>query len=637
MPVTDGILLCSFALCACVTALGDVYARMPHGAGFRNVRDYGAKGDGISDDTAAFIRALEEGRGERGAKAPVNVYVPPGTYLIRDTLILWRATMLAGDADNPPTLLLADNAPGFGDPQSPRPLLVTACGYDVAPETRDWHTRTREIGGNTNDTFYVTVRHLNIKLGRGNPGAWGIYWLVAQQTALRHVTIDAGEGQGCIRSMWWGGGGVISHVTLLGGDYGWHVVETSQFVLRSAQFRDQRKASLWLDEVWNFALLDLHLRDTAPVRALRGSVSLVDCSFGGMRGEAAIEAPGTDLVLQNVVSDGTLPLTRELGPARFVARHVIGAAMVDGQALSGEVHDLSDTLAGPPEPLPSPAYPVMSWHARSVTEFGAKGDGVTDDTQAIQRALSECAELFFPQGTYVVRDTLILQKHTRLFGEMWSVIELAEDSPGFEDPTSQKPMITVPEDPTATVTLCHLWFRMLTPGGIHCDWRAGQGSMLIDTTFYSESQTQQLNWRISGPGGGFFENGWSPGVSGDGLEITSTGRKWLYAVQQEHYRGTALRLRGARHLTGLVLQFETSSRYVHIEDCEDITVFQTIAGNWEEHVPSLVHVIGGRRIALFNSAMNRNSHVITEEPNGWNAGGSDTAGVFVRQAAWVKR
>ena len=41
--------------------------------------------------------------------------------------------------------------------------------------------------------------------------------------------------------------------------------------------------------------------------------------------------------------------------------------------------------------------------------YGAKGDGVTDDTQAIKTAIARHSAVFFPRGTYLVSDTLILQ------------------------------------------------------------------------------------------------------------------------------------------------------------------------------------------------------------------------------------
>ena len=57
-----------------------------------------------------------------------------------------------------------------------------------------------------------------------------------------------------------------------------------------------------------------------------------------------------------------------------------------------------------------------------VTDFGAVGDGVTDDTAAINRALYQlyCREvntairrsLFFPAGTYVVTDTIAIPPST---------------------------------------------------------------------------------------------------------------------------------------------------------------------------------------------------------------------------------
>jgi len=620
----------------------DVYGRLPHGPGFRNVRDFGANGDGVTDDTKAFIRALDEGRGSVREKAAANVYVPPGTYVISDTLIVWRATLLHGDADNPPTLVLRDNAPGFGDPQSPKPMIVTALGYNIDAATRDWHTRTDQVGGSTNNTFWITVRHLRLRLGHGNPGAWGLYWLVAQQTSLRDVTIDAGDAQGCLRSMWWGGGGVISHLRLIGGEYGWHVQETSQWVMRSCEFQGQRKASLWLNDVWSFSLLDLRFAGTAPMQVRGGALSLIDSSFSGIAGDAAIVNEGGSLILQNVATTGAKDVVAGSLPAQAkgkttVRRWAAAAAMVDGHVLPGATHDLSDTLPGVPQRLPSPAYPTMWEGARSVTVFGAKGDGKTDDTAAIQRAIDECRDVFFPEGDYLVSDTLKLRPSSRLFGEMWSVITLKPDSAGFAEPSSRKALLGIPADPGATLSVCHLRFSLLTPGGIGCDWRAGERSMLVDSTFYTDSQTQELNWRISGEGGGLFENCWSPGRSGDGLEITSSGRKWLYGVQQEHYQGTAVNLRRAQHLTALGFQFETSPRYVVIDGCEDITLFQTLSGNWSVSVPSLIHVANSHGVALLNSAVTNCAGVITEEPHGWSVGPASGDRSFARQGVWITR
>lgn len=62
-----------------------------------------------------------------------------------------------------------------------------------------------------------------------------------------------------------------------------------------------------------------------------------------------------------------------------------------------------------------------------VTDFGATGDGSTDDTDAINRALYQlyCVQnntqirrsLFFPAGTYVISDTILIPPYARLYGE----------------------------------------------------------------------------------------------------------------------------------------------------------------------------------------------------------------------------
>ena len=79
----------------------------------------------------------------------------------------------------------------------------------------------------------------------------------------------------------------------------------------------------------------------------------------------------------------------------------------------------------------------------SVKDFGATGDGVTDDTAAISRAFNQlfCQEtnpevrrsLFFPAGIYRVTDTIRIPTYAKIYGEgkNSSIIRQASVSPGF--------------------------------------------------------------------------------------------------------------------------------------------------------------------------------------------------------------
>ncbi|MBA4536963.1 hypothetical protein H1Z61_07345 [Bacillus aquiflavi] len=53
----------------------------------------------------------------------------------------------------------------------------------------------------------------------------------------------------------------------------------------------------------------------------------------------------------------------------------------------------------------------------SVKDFGAKGDGITDDTYAIQQALNQRKSVYLPAGDYRISDTLVVPTGTRMYGD----------------------------------------------------------------------------------------------------------------------------------------------------------------------------------------------------------------------------
>ena len=79
-----------------------------------NIRDLGAKGDGTSDDTAVFQKAIAEHRA---------IYLPSGFYIIRDTLKLRPDTALIGLHPGATQLIIPDGTPAYAGPGQPKALI----------------------------------------------------------------------------------------------------------------------------------------------------------------------------------------------------------------------------------------------------------------------------------------------------------------------------------------------------------------------------------------------------------------------------------------------------------------------------------------------------------------------------------
>ncbi len=103
------IIVSILLLAACDTCF---YAVAEHNPGIHRVTDFGAKGDGVTDDTVAFQTALDAATGDGGGV----VLIPTGSFLIRGNLVIpdnvalegvWRAPVRGEPPDQGGTVLLA--------------------------------------------------------------------------------------------------------------------------------------------------------------------------------------------------------------------------------------------------------------------------------------------------------------------------------------------------------------------------------------------------------------------------------------------------------------------------------------------------------------------------------------------------
>lgn len=145
---------------------------------FRNVKDYGAAGDGTTDDTDAINAAMADGNRcfwncDSQTSTPALVYFPPGTYLVSRPLIPLYYTHMVGDLASPPTLKASAGFQGIA--------VIDANPYD-------------NFGNNawTNqNNFFRQVRNFVIDLtAQPFTTGTGIHWQVAQATSLQNIAFN---------------------------------------------------------------------------------------------------------------------------------------------------------------------------------------------------------------------------------------------------------------------------------------------------------------------------------------------------------------------------------------------------------------------------------------------------------------
>ena len=126
-------------------------------------------------------------------------------------------------------------------------------------------------------------------------------------------------------------------------------------------------------------------------------------------------------------------------------------------------------------------YPATSFV--SVKSAGAKGDGMSDDTAAIQTVLNNVQDgqiVYFDHGQYVITSTIMVPKNIKIAGEVWPT--LMASGPSFGDQMHPIPMLQIGgKGDVGAVELSDLVLSTKgpAPGAILMEWNvasSAQGS-----------------------------------------------------------------------------------------------------------------------------------------------------------------
>lgn len=588
---------------------------------------YQADPTGKKDSTAAIQRAVNDARDRQ-----LVCFFPSGTYRISDTISCeqpvqklpkprftdsmrqsyWdipnRTCILMGStAGKRPVLQLAKDAKGFDDPSKPKNAV-----YIWAQTRNDAEGKEEPEWGKEqpNISFGHTFRGIDIDV-RGHAGAVGIRHTGSQGATLQDCTILA-EGAFAGMNNCPGQGGGTYNIEVRGGQYGLLSGTECRFpMLCGCIFTDQTKAPVsHASKSPPMLLVGCRIDTAAPVavdltmnEALT-AVSLIDCVVR-LRRPGTLFAGGrrVNMLLENCHLQGVSAVKEQgkqiTNPARWtrVNRYVAGTqdsvACIDG--VTSDAGEVADWTEG----VPAPRYEEL--HARhwsrnpsfedkdavNVRSLGVKGDGTTDDTEALQSAIGKHEKLFLPKGAYRITKPLALGSRTALFGLHRSLSALR----------MEQPVITMPDDATAQVSL-----TFLSLGG-RVEWTAGRGVLLM-------APGQLI---VSKNGGGRF-----CGVTGIGRGFRVEGTKQpvsFYSLNVERIRTNPqslihgasnvriyyLKVEAAPHGYGSGVAVGTGNTPLAVEDSRDVRIYGVNGNVVTSDKRPMVDVVNSSDVVVFHA------------------------------------
>ena len=587
---------------------------------FFDASEYGLKADGKSDVTEALQEAIFK------VKKTQNfgiLFLPEGTYRISGTIQVPSSVRVIGYGKTRPVLYLAPGTEGFSEPSK---YMMWFTG-GMAEEGR---TPSDANAG----TFYSAVSNVDFRIGKNNPGAVAIRSHFAQHCFINHCDIYAGDAYACIEEI----GNELEDVRFFGGQYGIVSGRTSPgwpMMMVDTYFEGQKKAAILSREA-GFAIVAMHVKNV-PV-----AFDMADGTHDRLHLENSLLENVKDAGIKVSTEDNTFSQLnlvnvsfRNVPSAIFykqsgrtvkapsaqyvISSYVYGNTYGDmaSEPVIGEICNIRPVkeVSAPEKDLP--VLPQMSSWV-NVREYGAVGDGKTDDTEAFEKAIAAHDAIYVPTGWYRLTRTLKLGKNTKLIGlhPFATQFVLAESEPAFSGFGSPVPAVETPCGGHNIINGIGIFTGAYNYRAVGCKWQSDENSFLNDVKFigghgtlrkpvpgsagrgwypgekkisspdspvYGRGQDQAWDnqyWSlwVTGNGGGTIKDIWTAdtyAAAGVYFSNTSTQGR-VYAMSLEHHVRTEMRLDDVSNWKMYAVQFEeegSEGPYCHnveMSRCHDV-------------------------------------------------------------------
>jgi glucan 1,3-beta-glucosidase len=389
--------------------------------------------------------------------------------------------------------------------------------------------------GSTN-IFWRQIRNFVIDYSNlpADKDITAIHWPTGQATSLQNIVFNMNAASNTKHTGIFienGSGGFIGDLTFNGGKRGLFI-GNQQFTIRSLTFNNVQTA---IEQIWDWGFtyqglninncgvgISMFSRDANTNLQSVGSMTIIDSfvtntpigfntTWGNTPNNASY-VPGTSVIIENVVLNNVPVAVKD--QTGTVLQGSSGSFKI---AAWGQGNTYTPTG---PNVLhgtftPNVRFPVMlkgsvyytrtkpqyqdiaATNILSVRDIGAKGDGTTDDTVALQNAINTAKNqgrlLFFDAGTYKVTGTIYIPAGSRLVGEAYPVI--MSTGAFFNDMNNPQPVIMVGNSSeSGTVE----WSDMIVSGQ-----GPQAGAIFIEWNLASNASAPSGMWDVHTRVGGF--------------------------------------------------------------------------------------------------------------------------------------